>query len=120
MDTKVWDCLTEVANKIATLADNHPEKEQFHLANQLRFSASIISMGLDIIKTNESQQKQVFTRRIEIIETSLLEAINNLKIAFIREYIKKNDYDEVCNLIERLHCKLVTLKKNHSIAANAL
>jgi len=57
-------------------------------------------------------KKLEFTRRIERIETSLLEIINNLKIALIREYIKKNDYDEVCNLIERLHCKLITLKKS--------
>jgi len=44
--------------------------------------------------------------------------MNNLEIALIREYIKDNDYDEVCNLIERLHCELIT-QENHSTTANA-
>ena len=112
IDTKAGDLITKVADKVGGLADNYPEEEQLHLANQLRYSASVISLALDIIKTNVSQQKQEFIRCIDRIENSLLEIINNLKIALIREYIKNNDYDEACNLIERLHCKLITLKKS--------
>jgi len=110
IDAKAGDLITKVTEKVAGLADNYPEGEQLHLANQLRYSASVISIGLDIIKTNLSQQE--FTRRIERIENSLLEVINNLKIALIRQYINKNDYDETGNLIGRLHCKLITLKES--------
>ena len=114
IDAKVWDLLTEVTDKVAGLADNCPEEEQLHLANQLRFSALFISMGLDMIKAKVSEQKQEFTRRIERIELSLLKVINNLKIALIRGYIKKNEYEEVCNLIERLHRELIFLKESFS------
>lgn len=112
IDAKIWDVMTEIANKIAGLPHNYPEEEQLQLANQLRHSASVISLGLEIIKANISQQKQESTGQIERMETSLLEAINNLKIALIREYINKNDYDEACNLIEQLHCNLITLKES--------
>lgn len=112
IDTKGGALIAKVAHKVADLADNYPEEEQLHLANQLRYSASVISLGLDIIKTNVSPQKQEFTCRIEMIENSLLEIINDLKIALIRGYIKKNDYDEACNLIERLHGKPISLKKS--------
>lgn len=112
IDAKVWDLLTKVTDKVAGLADNCPEEEQLHLANQLRFSALFISMGLDMIKAKVSEQKQEFTRRIERIEHSLLKVINNLKIALIRGYIKKNEYEEVGNLIERLHRELIFLKES--------
>ncbi|MCK4649381.1 hypothetical protein KAT51_07645, partial [bacterium] len=41
-----------------------------------------------------------------------------MEIALIREYIKDNHYDELCNLIERLHCELIT-QENHRTTANA-
>ena len=106
------DLIIELANKIAGLPDKHSEKEQLLLANQLRSSAAVIALGLDIIKTNADQERQEFTRPIKRVETSLLELINNLKIALIREYINKNDYHEACILIERLHGELTTLKKS--------
>ena len=112
IETKIGDLITRLGNKVADLAANYPEEEQLHLANQLRDSASAISRGLDIIKTNQGQPKPEFTRRIEQIENSLLEVINNLKIALIREYIKKNDYNEAGNLMERLHGQLITLKES--------
>lgn len=112
LDAKAWGSIIEVANKIAGLPGNHTEKDPLHLANQLRCSAAVISLGLDIVKTDAGHQKQAFTRRIEMIETSLLEVINNLKIALIREYINRNDYDEACSLIEQVHCELITLKES--------
>lgn len=117
--TRVRDVIAEVANKVAGLPDGHLEEEQLHLANQLRSSAAVISMGLDIIETNVSQQKQQLPHSIERIENSLLEVVNNLKIALIRGYINNNDYYEVCILIERLHCKLTTLRDQCQVS-NAL
>jgi len=108
---EVRDLLTKTVNKVSSLADNYPEEEQLHLANQLRYSASVISMGLDVIKVDPGKQEGAFIYRTERIENSLLEIINNLEIALIREYINKNDYDEACNIIEQLHYKLITLKK---------
>ena len=111
IDTKAGDLMIKVAEKLASLADNYPEEEQLHLANQLRDSASVISPGRAIIKPDLPQQKGEFTRRIKRIENSLLEVINNLKIALLCEYINKNDYDEVYSMMEKLHRRLITLKK---------
>ena len=111
IDRKAGDLITQVAEKVAGLADSYPEEEQLHLGNQLRYSACVISTGVDIIKTGAGRQKKEFTGGIKRIESSLLETINNLKIALIREHINDNDYHEACNLIERLHCELITLKK---------
>ncbi len=119
IDTRVQDVMTEVANKVAGLPDSHPEEEQLHLANQLRSSAAVISMGLDIIKTDVSQQKQELAHSIERIENLLLEVVNNLKIALIRGYINNNDYYEACILIERLHGELTTLN-NQCLGPNVL
>jgi len=68
IDARLQDVMAEVANKVAGLPDSHPEEDQLHLANQLRPSAAVISMGLDIIKTDVSQQKQQLDHSIERIE----------------------------------------------------
>lgn len=46
---EVQDLLSKTVNKVSSLADSYPEEEQLHLANQLRYSASAISMGLDVV-----------------------------------------------------------------------
>lgn len=55
IDTKSGDLITKVTDKVATLAHNYPKEENFHFPNQLRYFASAISLGLDIIKANVSQ-----------------------------------------------------------------
>ena len=111
IDTKAGDLITKVADKVAGLANNYSEEEQLHLAKRLRYSASVISMGLGIVKTKISHREQDVTKLIEMIENSLLEVINNLKIALIREYINKDDYDEVYSMIGKLYRRLITLRK---------
>lgn len=55
IDTKAGDLITKVTDKVASLADNYPKEESLHFPNQLPYSASAISRGLDIVKTNVSQ-----------------------------------------------------------------
>ena len=106
----VWIDSKELVKLIYAVTGNFPSEEKFGLTNQLRrASISIASNIAEGTSRNTNKDKAHFTT---MAFSSLMEVLNQLIIAHELDFIKKDDYLDIRNNIDKISNKLNALRKS--------
>ncbi len=90
---RIWQSSLQLGEKINTLADNFPKKEQFNLSLQIRRAAD--SIGLNIAEGSTGQTNAEQKRFLIFANRSALEVVACLIKANMRNYISQEQFHEL-------------------------
>ncbi len=105
---EVWQLAMDFIDEVYELLNKYPRHERFGLVNNGRRSVTSIALN---IAEGSIRGKKEFSRFIRIALGSLVETIANLKIGIRRNYITREEFNQI-NSAEPLYFKLIKLNKS--------
>jgi four helix bundle protein len=97
---RIWQASLQLGEKINTLADTFPKKEQFNLSSQIRRAAD--SIGLNIAEGSTGQSNAEQKRFLIFANRSAIEVVACLIKANMRSYISEKYFHELYSETEIL------------------
>jgi len=96
---RIWQDAVNITNKIYSITEQFPSKEIYGLSNQLQRAA--VSIASNIAEGASRSSTMEFAHFLEIAIGSAFEVETQLTIAFQRNYISENLFQQIlCNLQE--------------------
>lgn len=105
----VWQRAKTLAIEIYSLTDGYPIKENFGLTSQTNRAA--VSIAANIAEGSSRSSRKDFAHFLEIAIGSAFELQTLLEIAFNREYIEDDSYNNAKDNLEELAKMLFGLKR---------
>ena len=104
----IWNEARELVKEVYKITAKFPKEETFGLINQIR--RATVSILLNLAEgANRSLSKEK-VRFYEMSHTSVDEVVSALYIALDLDYIPKDDFDRLYELLSRQAAKTVALK----------
>ncbi len=106
----VWNKAILLANKIYDATSQFPKNEVYALANQMQGAA--VSIASNIAEGSIRGSKADYRRFCEIAHGSLAELETQIILAYQRNYMAENIYQEMLNLAEDISRMLYRLRNS--------
>ena len=106
----VYQLSLEYVDRIYQLIQDLPECERFNLASQIRRAGS--SIPLNIAEGSTGQSDPELNRFLGLALRSYLETIACLDLISRREYLERNQIDELRVMGHKLFIKLIAFRKS--------
>jgi four helix bundle protein len=90
---KIWQQARDIINRVYSLTEKFPRKEEMALTSQL--NRAVYSIGLNIAEGSGRNSPKEFIQFLNIARGSLFEVISGLIFALDRGYISKEEYDDI-------------------------
>ena len=94
---RIWQDAISLANKVYAITDNFPAKETYALSNQLQRAA--VSVASNIAEGASRTSSAEFAHFLEISIGSAFEVETQLTIAYQRNYISEEVYQQILSFI---------------------
>lgn len=105
---EIWRLAVGIAGKIHDLTRTFPKEEMFSLTSQMKRAADSISLNIAEGSTGQSDPEQ--RKFIGYAQRSALEVVNCLYLAFNRNYIDQQQFDQFYGELEKLVVKIQAFK----------
>ena len=99
-DYDIWQNAVDIAVSVSALCDRFPKYELFALSDQLRRAS--VSISSNIAEGASRTSVAEFAHYLEISIGSAFEVETQLLIALKRNYITKEEYDELVTVLQSL------------------
>ena len=106
---EVWKLSLDYSDMIYDLANKLPDSEKYNLNSQIIRAATSISLNITEGSTGQSNAEQ--KRFLGMAIRSLIETIACLKLIERRDYVEKEQIDNIIRVGEELFAKLTAFKK---------
>ena len=105
----VYKKANDFASQIYLLSKNYPKEEMFGLTSQLRRAAVSISLN---IAEGSARTKKDFGRFIDMARGSIFECVTILQVSLKQNYIDKNKFNQLKNILIEMSKMLSGLKRS--------
>lgn len=106
---EVWKLGMKLVSFVYEITKKFPNDEKFGLVSQIRRAS--VSVPLNIAEGSIKKTKKDFAHYARIALGSLMETMTCLEISLEQQYITKNDYEKIQEIIQELYFKLIALDK---------
>jgi len=106
----VWQEAIQFADLVYELTGDFPGEERFGLTSQMRRAA--VSISSNLAEGSSRASRTDFARFVEIATGSLFEVVSQTTIAFRRQMIAHNNYNQIYTAAEKQSKMLSGLRRS--------
>jgi four helix bundle protein len=107
---EIWQLSVELTDMVYAITEQLPDTERFNLKSQIQRAATSVSLNIAEGSTGHTDAQQV--RFLSYANRSVIEVVACIKLMLRRNYIAKEQFEEIYEFCDRLSMKIQAMRKH--------